>query len=75
MELSIIALSGNTVITDMSRAEQTVMVEHLTAQTQLGRQSDAVRQAIAGFHCINTSATLRLEGLLCLHVSRVAHYY
>lgn len=64
MELSVIGLSGNTDITDMSGAELTVMFEHLTVQTQLAHQSDAVRQAMAGFHCINTSATLRSGGLL-----------
>lgn len=64
MELSVIGLSGNTDITDMSGAELTVTAEHLTVQTQLARQSDAVRQAMAGFHCINIFATLRSEGPL-----------
>lgn len=64
MELSVIGLSGNTDITDMSGAELTVTAEHLTVQTQLARQSDAVRQAMAGLHRINTFATLRSEGPL-----------
>lgn len=63
-EISVFALSGNTDITEVSRAELTVTVEHLTAQTQPAHQSDAARQAMAGFHCINKSATLGLEGLL-----------
>lgn len=53
MELSVIALSGNTDIMNVSRTEMTLMVEHQTAQTQLACQSDAVRQPMAGFHYIN----------------------
>lgn len=63
-ELSVFALSGNTDVTEVSRAELTVIVEQLTAQTQLACQSDAARQAMAGLHCVNTSATLGLGELL-----------
>lgn len=45
-KLSVSALSGNTDITEVSRAELSVIVEQLTAQTQLARQSDAARQAL-----------------------------
>ena len=40
------------------------MVEHLTAQTQLARQSDAAKPEMAGFHPVNMSVILRLGGLV-----------
>lgn len=64
-EIVVFALSENTDITEVSRVELTVMVEHLTVQTQLACQSDAAKQNMAGFYQINIcmSAILRLRGL------------